>query len=104
MVSRLPRMFGSALLLTGAFAVGGVIHGVAVEGTIRATSPAAVGGLLVGGLLLLAGRRLEREFDPSEYVPGGETEDESDGGDEELTPVPEGAMEGREADEEYEDR
>jgi len=102
MRERIPGMFGSVLTLSGAFAIGGVIHGAAVEGTIRPFSPAAVGGLLVGVVLVLVGRRLEREFDPSEYVPGGD-EDGEDEGDEELTPVPEGALEGRQADENYED-
>lgn len=96
-------MFGSVLMLVGAFAVGGVLHGVFVEGTIRALSPAAVGGVVVGVVAIAAGVRLERAFEASEYVPGDDGEDEEDEPtyDEEASPVPEDALDDLEADEDY---
>ena len=101
MPGRIPRALGSGLLLFGAFAIGSVIHEVAVEGSVGPLSPYAVVGVLLGGLLIAAGLRLERTFDPSEYVPEDEEDDEEEF-DEDLSPISGEMMEGREADEEYE--
>lgn len=105
MARGVPRAFGSGLLLLGAFAVGGVLHGVAVEGSLDPLSPLAVGGVLLGAVSILVGWRLERAFDPSAYVPDGEEADEGEESfDEELSPVSAEALAEREADEGYEDR
>lgn len=101
---QIPRAFGSGLLLFGAFAIGGVLHEVFVEGSIGLFSPVAVLGTLVGVALILGGRRMERAFEPSDYVPGAESdadEEAEDEYDESHSPVPESALEGRDADESY---
>lgn len=91
-------------MLFGAFAIGGVIHGVAVEGTMAPFSPIAVGGIVLGGVLVAVGVRLERAFDPSDYVADddehGEDDDE-DAFDEEFSPISGEMLEDRESDEEY---
>lgn len=96
-----PRVvygLGSILLLTGAFAVGGVLHRVFVVGTLALTSPVAVLGLLVGVVLITVGYRLEERhrdaLDPEE----NEANDEFD---EEYAPLDESDMEGYERDDEY---
>lgn len=101
----IPRAFGSGLLLFGAFAIGAVLHEVLVTGSAGAFSPFAVGGVLVGGVFILVGLRLERRFDPSEFVPATEEEEEKlDEFDEDMTPVSEEMLEGREADDSYDNR
>lgn len=104
MLDRIPRMFGSVLMLVGAFAIGSVIHRVVVRGVMDPLSPLAVGGTLVGVVVILVGMRLEREFEPSEYVPDEESAEDDDEPefDEELSPVPGDRLEDREADEGYE--
>jgi len=103
------RGAGTVLLLTGAFAVGGVIHRVVVEGSLAATSPVAVGGVAIGVVLILVGNRLEgdRPAPPSETDTGDEdTEGESAGEedeaagefDERFSPVNEEDLEGRDRD------
>lgn len=59
MNDRIVYGFGSIVLLTGAFAVGGVLHQVFVEGTLSLTSPVTVFGMLVGIGLMALGRRIE---------------------------------------------
>jgi hypothetical protein len=103
MARSLLRTVGSTLSLVGAFAVGGVLHGVLVTGEIETFSPLAVGGAVVGVGLIVAGLALERRFDPSEYVPEAETGDDGEF-DEDLSPVPEGAMADYETDEGDDDR
>ena len=73
----LPRLFGSTLTLLGAFAIGGVLHAVVVEQSMAPLSPVAVLGAVAGVALVFVGRRLERQFDPSTYVP--DTDDDEDG-------------------------
>lgn len=123
MLARIPRLFGSVLLLLGAFAIGSVLHQSFVKGAFGLASPPAVLGLLGGIVLVAVGHRLERLFDPSAYVRGGEDDDETEeagemgdvgddrdpgGGQAEATavagdrgPVPSERLEGHEKDESY---
>lgn len=83
MLDRVPQLFGSVLLLLGAFAIGSVLHQSFVKGAFGATSPPAVFGIIGGIVLIVVGHRLERRFDPSAYVIGGEEDGDGDGdGDE----------------------
>lgn len=97
MDERIPYSFGSAVILAGAFAIGGVLHAAFVEGGLPITSPAAVFGILGGVALVAIGRALERRFDPSEFVPDSEDEEEEEF-EEELSPISEADLEGRERD------
>lgn len=119
MLDRVPQLFGSVLLLLGAFAIGSVLHQSFVKGAFGATSPPAVFGIIGGIVLILVGQRLERRFDPSAYVIGGEEDGDGDeddagspgeagdAGDEAATldgdrgPVPSERLEGLEKDESY---
>lgn len=119
MLARVPQLFGSVLLLLGAFAIGSVLHQSFVQGAFGPTSPPAVFGIIGGIVLIVVGQRLERRFDPSAYVIGGDEdgdgdEDEAgpageagDAGDEAATfdgdrgPVPSERLEGLEKDESY---
>lgn len=98
---RVPYSLGSAILLVGAFAVGWVFHQVLVQGAMSFTAPAAVFGLVGGGALILAGRAMERRFDPSDYVTAPERDEEEEF-DEETAPLSEADLEGYERDESYE--
>jgi hypothetical protein len=80
MTGWLPDSFGSVVALLGAVTVGWVFHGV-LRGDLAAWSPGAVGGLVVGGLLLLAGSRLKGRFEPERFVTG-----RTGGDDEEYDP------------------
>ena len=97
---RIPRSLGTVFLLTGAFAIGSVLHQALVQQTLALTSPFAVFASLAGIGLIVLGRRLEREFDPSEFIPKA-PEDEEEGFDEALSPLDEHDLEGYEADEDY---
>jgi hypothetical protein len=105
MPGAVARGVGSVLLLTGAFAIGGILHRTVVEGTLAATSPAAVGGVLVGAALVFAGKRLEgglaaRPPDGG-HENGNDGDDDGDGEfDERLSPVDESDLSGRERDDE----
>lgn len=125
MLDRVPQLFGSVLLLLGAFAIGSVLHQSVVKGAFGATSPPAVFGIIGGIVLIVVGQRLERRFDPSAYVVGGEEDGDGEGdeagpageageageagdaGDEATTldgdrgPVPSERLEGLEKDESY---
>lgn len=97
-------LFGSVVTLSGAFLVGVVIHRSVVRGEFSLFAPAGVFGILGGVALIYLGRRLENRFDPSDYVPDSEDEDEEDERrefDERLSPVPQDRLEEREADESY---
>lgn len=97
---RIPHSFGSGFILAGAFAIGWVLHQAFVLETMPITAPLAV-FVTLGGLGLIAlGRRLERRFDPSMFVPAKDEQDE-DAFDEELSPLDAEDLEGYEADEEY---
>lgn len=96
---RIPRSFGSGFLLAGAFAIGWVLHQVFVLETMALTAPVAVFVTLAGLGCIALGRRLERQFDPSMFVP--EAEDEEDEFDEELSPLDAEDLEAYEADEDY---
>ncbi len=94
-------MFGSVATLSGAFLVGVVIHRSLVRGEFSLFAPAGVLGILGGVALIFLGRRLEGRFDPSDYVPESEDEEEETPErtfDERLSPVPQDRLEEREAD------
>lgn len=93
---RIPRSFGSGFLLAGAFAIGWVLHQVFVLDTMALTAPVAVFVTLAGLGCIALGRRLERQFDPSMFVP--ESEDEQDEFDEDLSPLDAEDLEGYDAD------
>lgn len=95
---RVPYTFGSTLLLIGAFVVGGALHEAFVQGSVGVTSPLFVLGLVVGSVVVYTGWRIEREFDPSEMVPGDEEEEEFD---EAASPISASDLEGRERDDSY---
>ena len=95
---RIPRVFGSVATLLGAFAVGWVLHQVLVRNALAPTAPAAVLVGLGGLVAIAAGRRLERGFDPSAYVPDPEASEDDEEFDETLSPVDEDALAGRERD------
>lgn len=99
MDSRIPRLFGSTLLLLGAFVVGGGLHRVLVRGTMSPTSFPFVLSVVVGSILVYVGWRLENEFDPSAMVPTDEEDDEEF--DESLSPVDDSDLEGLERDDTY---
>lgn len=99
MDAHVPRSFGSALLLGGAFAIGWVLHQVFVLETMALTAPVSVFVGLAGLGLIVLGRRLERAFDPSMFVP--ESPDDEDEFDESLSPLDEDALDGRERDDSY---
>jgi hypothetical protein len=92
---------GSILLLLGAFAIGGVLHGVLVERTLAPLGPLSVGGLLLGVALVIAGRRLERrhrdELAPDDSASG--TGDDEREFDPDLSPFDEGDLDRYERDE-----
>ena len=96
MDARVPYSAGSVLLLLGAFAIGWVLHQVVVESAIGPLSAPAVVVTLLGLAAVVAGRRLERAFDPSAFVAGGEAEEEPF--DEDLSPVPSERLEGLDRD------
>lgn len=99
---RMPNLFGSTLLLLGAFVLGEAFHRTLVQGTLAPTSPAFVFAMLLGGLLVYAGYRLEEGFDPSEYVPDDEDEEEEEAEfDESMSPLDADQLEGRDKDESY---
>jgi len=99
---RIPKFFGSTLLLFGAFVIGEGLHRVFIEGTLSLTSLPFVLALVFGGVLLYAGWRLENEFDPSTYVPDAEDEDGEDQEfDESVSPVDADQLADRERDESY---
>lgn len=100
MDARIPRSFGSGFLLAGAFAIGWVLHQVFVQQTMALTAPVSVFVSLAGVGLILLGRRLERQFDPSMFVPKA-PEDDEDEFDETLSPLDADDLEGYEADEGY---
>ena len=83
---RIPRSFGSGFLLAGAFAVGWVLHQVFVQQSMALTAPVSVFVGLAGLGLIWFGRRLEREFDPSMFVPRA-PEDDEEAFDERLSPL-----------------
>ena len=101
MDARVPHSFGSATLLLGAFAVGWVLHQTVVRRALSPTSPVAVLVALCGVGLILAGRAMERRFDPSAFVP--DSGDDDGEFDERLSPL-DGELEGRERDEPREPR
>lgn len=99
MDARIPHTLGSVVTLTGAFAVGWVLHQVFVESVLALTSPVAILGALGGLAVIAIGRRLERGFDPSEFVVDPEPdEDDEESFDERFSPVSEEMMAGRERD------
>lgn len=99
MAYRIPRMFGSVLLLVGAFLVGWVLHHTLVVGDLAATSPVSLGVTVAGIALMAGGHRLEQEFDPSDYVRGTDEEDEDeDDFDESMSPVEGEWLEGHDRD------
>ena len=93
-------MFGSAIELAGAFVIGGVLHQTLVQNAYPVTAPAAVFGFVGGLVLIVVGRRLEGRFEPSDYVPEAEEDEDEEEGefDERLSPVPEERLEERKAD------
>lgn len=96
---RVPYSFGSAIVLAGAFAIGGVLHQSVIEGALPITSPAAVIGMGGGVALVVLGRAMERRFDPSGFVPDAGDGDEGDEEfDEAFSPISETDLEGRERD------
>lgn len=97
---RIPRSFGSGFLLAGAFAIGWVLHQVFVQETMAITAPVSVFVTLIGLACIALGRRLEREFDPSMFVPADE-EEEEDAFDEDLSPLDAEDLEEYDPDEEY---
>jgi hypothetical protein len=97
---RIPRSFGSGFLLAGAFAIGWVLHQVFVQETMVITAPVSMFVTLIGLGCIALGRRLEREFDPSMFVPADEDE-EDDPFDEELSPLDAEDLEDYDPDEEY---
>ena len=97
---RIPRSFGSGFLLAGAFAIGWVLHQVFVLETMPITAPVAVFVSLAGLGFIALGRRLEREFDPSMFVPA-DAEDDEDEFDEELSPLDAEDLDRYDADEDY---
>ncbi|MFB6360540.1 MAG: hypothetical protein ABEH59_04390 [Halobacteriales archaeon] len=97
---RIPRSFGSGFLLAGAFAIGWVLHQVFVQETMAFTAPVSVIVTLIGLGCIAIGRRLEREFEPSVFVPADEDE-EDDSFDEELSPLDAEDLEEYDPDEEY---
>ena len=97
---RIPRSFGSGFLLAGAFAIGWVLHQVFVLEAMSPTAPVSVFVTLIGVGLVVLGRRLEREFDPSMFVPEDEADEEA-AFDEELSPLDAEDLEGYEADEDH---
>lgn len=98
---RIPKFFGSTLLLFGAFVIGEALHRTFIKETMVLMSPAFVLALVVGGLLLYGGWRLENRFDPSNYVPEAEEEDEEAEFDESMAPLDADQLEGRDRDETY---
>lgn len=98
---RMPNLFGSTLLLFGAFVVGELLHRTLVQGTLAPTSPAFVLGMGLGALVIYAGYRLEHGFDPSKYVPDDEEDEEEEEFDEAMSPLDADQLEGRERDESY---
>lgn len=98
MDARIPYTLGSVVTLTGAFMVGWVLHQVLVKGTLDPTHPASVLVGLAGLLAIAAGRRIERGFDPSAFVVDPEPEEDEEEFDEDLSPVSEEMLDGRERD------
>ena len=99
MNSRIPHTLGSVVTLTGAFAVGWVLHQVFVQQALEPTAPAAVFGTVGGLLAIVLGRRVERGFDPSAFVTDTEPEEaDDDAFDEDFSPVNEEMLAGRERD------
>ena len=96
---RIPRSFGSGFLLAGAFAIGWVLHQAFVLETMAITQPVAVFVTLAGLGCIWLGRRLEREFDPSMFVPRSGEEDDEGGFDEALSPLDAEDLEKYDADE-----
>ncbi len=78
MNDRIVYGFGSILLLTGAFAIGGVLHRVFVQGTLSLTSPVTVFGILVGIGLMALGRRIEARHRDALGLTDDDEEDEFD--------------------------
>lgn len=98
MDARIPYTLGSVVTLTGAFMIGWVLHQVLVQSTLAPTAPGAI-LVGVGGLLVIAvGRRIERGFDPSEFVVDSDSEENEESFDENLSPIDDEMMEGRERD------
>lgn len=97
---RIPHSFGSGFLLAGAFAIGWVLHQAFVLETMAITAPLAVFVTLAGLGCIALGRRLERQFDPSMFVPEDQ-EDDEEAFDEELSPLDAEDLEEYDADEEY---
>ena len=103
MDGRIPYSFGSILILVGAFGIGSVLHEAFVKGAMDISSPIAVFGIVAGCGLIVAGRHVERRFDPSEYVDAEEGSGEEDEFDEDISPIQSEWLEGRERDESYEE-
>lgn len=99
MDARIPRSFGSGFLLAGAFAVGWVLHQVFVQEAMALTAPVSVFVGLAGVGLILLGRRLERQFDPSMFVPQAPDDDEEF--DESMSPLDAEDLEAYEANDGY---
>lgn len=97
---RIPRSFGSGFLLAGAFAIGWVLHQVFVLETMALTAPVAVFVTLAGLGCIALGRRLERQFDPSMFVPVDDEDEEAEF-DEAFSPLDAEDLEGYEADEDH---
>lgn len=100
MDSRIPNLFGSTLLLFGAFVIGEALHRVIIRDTLAPTSLPFVLALGIGGLLLYAGYRLENKFDASAYVPDDE-EDDDEEFDESMSPLDADQLENRDRDDSY---
>lgn len=102
---RIPHSLGSVILLVGAFLIGSVLHQSFVVGSTEITSPASVLGLAVGVVLIAAGRRVERRFEPAAYTRS--EEEDGDDGDERVEemagPVRDEWLEGRDRDESYDE-
>ena len=96
----IPRSFGSGFLLAGAFAIGWVLHQVFVQEAMALTAPVSVFVTLAGLGFIALGRRLEREFDPSMFVPA-DTDDEEDEFDESMSPLDAEDLEELDADEDF---
>jgi hypothetical protein len=90
----LSNAVGSSLTLTGAIAVGWGLHRIVVLGDLAPTAPAAVAALAGGAAVAALGWRLE-----SRPATDGEDDAETEATyDERFSPVDEGALGGRDRD------
>lgn len=101
MSRRIPNMLGSVFTILGAFGIGWVLHQVVVQEALAPTAPASVLAT-VGGLVAIAiGRRIERGFDPADYVYDPDPEEDDEEFDEAYSPLSEEQLEGLERDDDH---